>query len=97
MRASIERHGWQPSKFSGYITGVFLIYKNDYLFVVRSGRHRSAILSYMGYASLSCAFTRMRARMIRIEDHPNYEMYKLFFDDALILKRRKFLDDLCSV
>jgi len=96
IMASISASGWNPDGFSGNIRGFFLTYGDDYVFILNSGRHRAAALSHLGWQHLPVVFHPFGTRLVRVEDQPDKETLKLYFDVALRQKRRAFLDALCG-
>ncbi len=104
VRNSIQRNGWQPERFGGYIRGVFLVRDGQYLFKVTGGQHRAAALSQLGWSALPAIFQPGYPRVVgdwsfRCATHmdasePGQKILSYYFDEALRGERRRFLASL---
>lgn len=62
---SIETKGHQPHRFE-HIAGFFMRYEQNFRFFVRSGKHRAAVLSFMGLRHVPVVFRQRVPRCVDI-------------------------------
>jgi len=74
---SIRKNGYGPHNGDdGEITGYFLKDSEDYRFMIRSGYHRTAVLSVLGYKKIRATFSKYCNRKISIKDIHNWPQVK---------------------
>lgn len=94
---SIQTHGYQPRLNSdGEITGYFVRHKNDYRFIIRTGLHRTAALSALGYVLIRVKCFPAYPRFVHtafVEEWPLVKQKKITVETALAITERFFTDD----
>lgn len=96
---SIKSKGWKPLEFkTGFIRGIFLIYKNKFLFNIIGGNHRAACLAALKKKYFECWFQPYEPRFVTSEffnkNSSEHKVFKLYFSKILIKKRNKFISNL---
>jgi hypothetical protein len=65
LATKIRRRGYVPHKF-GYIEGHFLRCGEEFRFFVRGGKHRAAVLTYLGYGSIPVRVRQSWPRVVEL-------------------------------
>ncbi len=98
---SIKTNGWKPKKFkTGFIRGIFLIHKKKFLFHIIGGNHRAAVMSSLKSRYLECWFQPNEPRFVSSnffkKNSKELKLFKLYFDNNLKKKRKKFVINLLN-
>jgi len=101
IHKSISKKGWKPNKFkTGFIRGIFLIHKNEYLFKIIGGNHRAASLSVLKKKYLDCWFQPNEPRFVSSnffkKNLLHQKIFKYYFDKKFVIKRKNFIRDLLN-
>jgi hypothetical protein len=73
VKESIENTGYLPGSD---INGFFLEYENDFVFFVRGGKHRAAVLSFLGYKRIPVVFRDGWPDLIRSNTSAQWPLVK---------------------
>lgn len=94
---SIQTRGYQPNlNNDGEINGYFLRHENDYRFIIRSGLHRTAALSALGYPLIRVKCFPAFPRFVHtafVKEWPLVKQDKIKVETAIAITERFFTDN----
>ena len=102
LHNSLKKNKWKPKKYkSGFIRGIFLLHKNNFLFKIIGGNHRASVLSFLGAKYLECWFQPFEPRFISsllfTQNSKEKKIFNFYFDKNLRLKRKKLMKKIVAI